>query len=168
MQYVNIPKERIAVLIGSNGKAKKELEKVTRTKIVLDGSSVQIDGDPVDEWVAKDVVKAIGRGFSPEKALLLISDEMVLEIIDITDIVGDSPKSMLRVKGRIIGERGKSRRVIEEVSNTYVSVYGKTVSIIGAYDEVAAARDAVLKLISGSRHSSVYKFLEMSKKGKIQ
>lgn len=168
MQFVNIPSERIPILIGSGGKTKRELEKLTKTKITLDDSSVSIEGDPIKEWIAKDIVKAIGRGFSPEKALMLLADDTILEIIQLADICGNSQKSITRLKGRVIGEQGKSRRVIEEITDTYVSVYGRTIAIIGSFDEVFSAKDAIVKLLQGSRHSNVYRFLERSKKGKIQ
>ena len=119
---------------------------------------------PVDEWITRDVVQAVGRGFSPEKALLLLQENISFELIDLSDIVGDSEKTLARVKGRIIGAKGKSREKIESLTDCFISVYGKTAAIIGSIDDAPAAREAVLMLVSGSPHSNVFRFLERQKK----
>ena len=68
------------------------------------------------------------------------------------------------MKGRIIGAEGKSRRTIEELTETNVSVYGKTVSIIGLAEGVDMARRAIETLLSGSPHANVYKWLEKKRR----
>ncbi|MBS7621647.1 hypothetical protein KEJ32_06015, partial [Candidatus Bathyarchaeota archaeon] len=68
------------------------------------------------------VVTAIGRGFSPEHAFKLIQDEeAVLDIIDLRIIFGKSESDIRRVKGRIIGMDGKTRRLIEELTDTNIA-----------------------------------------------
>ena len=47
-----------------------------------------------------------------------------------------------------------------------VSVYGRTVSLLGEYEEVAEAKRAVEMLLEGSMHATVYKFLENLKRKK--
>jgi len=162
MQYLKIPEDRVAVLIGKGGGIKREIEKRTNTQLKIDDGNVSIEGDPMGVLTARDVVLAIGRGFSPEIAFRLFNEENVLEIIPLTDFIR-SEKELMRKKGRIIGRKGKTRNVIEGITNTSVSVYGKSVGIIGKYDHVEIAREAILKLIRGARHSSVYKFLERSR-----
>ncbi|MFH1836132.1 MAG: KH domain-containing protein [Methanobacteriota archaeon] len=164
MQYVKIPKERVGVLIGGEGKTLKEIEERTKTKITVEETSVSIEGDPVDEWITKDILKAVGRGFTPEKSLMLTQEDMAFEVLNLADIVGESDKSIARIKGRIIGSQGKSREKIENLTDCYVSVYGKTVCIIGTLDATPVAREAILMLASGSPHSNVYRFLERSKR----
>jgi len=70
---------------------------------------------------------------------------------------------MARIKGRIIGLHGKSRRVIEELTKCDVSVYGKTVAIIGEATELRLAKDAIEKLAAGSQHKSVYNMLQRAR-----
>jgi ribosomal RNA assembly protein len=70
----------------------------------------------------------------------------------------------MRIKGRIIGRDGRSRELIEEHTETFVSVYGKTVSIIGTTESVSTARRAIEMLIKGSPHSTVYRWLEKMRK----
>jgi len=69
-----------------------------------------------------------------------------------------------RVAGRIIGKEGKSRRVIEDLTDAHLSVYGYTIGIIGRIDELQAARRAIEMLLEGASHPSVYRFLEKEKK----
>jgi ribosomal RNA assembly protein len=54
---------------------------------------------------------------------------------------------------------GKTRRLIEELTDSNVAVYGHTVSLIGNIDQAEAAREAIQMLIRGSMHGTVYRFL---------
>ena len=133
----------------------------------MEDTSVTVEGESIDEWVTRDIVKAVGRGFTPQKALTLLSEDQMLLVIDLTDHVGGSEKALTRFKGRIIGRDGKTRKVIEELTGCYLSVYGKTASLIGGYDAVEVARDAILRILDGSPHAAVYRFLEKNR-GKIK
>lgn len=167
---VNIPHERIGVLIGQKGVVKKTIEERLNVKLEIDSStgSVKIDlakpvnegGDPLALFKARDIIEAIGRGFSPERAFRLFSENAMLSIINIDDYVKRTRNNIVRVKARLIGQEGKTRRIIEETTNTYISIYGDTVAIIGDSEEdVKAAEEAVISIINGAPHSSVYKFL---------
>jgi len=117
--------------------------------------------DPVSLFQAKEYVQAIGRGFSPERASLLLEDneDVTLTIIDLREIVGRSASDIKRVKGRVIGRAGKMRRIIEELTETRISVFGHTISIIGKIESVEIAKEAITMLIKGSQHSTVNRFL---------
>lgn len=166
--FVKIPRERIGVLIGADGSVKEHIQRKLPVKLDIDSESGDVtitlrEGveDPSLLFKAKDVVLAIGRGFSPERAFRLLEDEnAILDIIDIREFVGKSESELTRVKGRVIGREGKARRMIEELSGAYISVYGHTVAIIGDFEQVNMAREAILKLINGAEHSTVYKFLQ--------
>lgn len=167
IEYLKIPRERVGVVIGKQGIIKEEIEKITQTKIEVDSEtgSVSIDPtedttDPLSVWKARYIVKAIGRGFNPEIAMKLTSDEMMLDIINLPDYVGKSKKAILRQKGRIIGKDGRTRDIISEMAEVDVSIYGKTVSLIGDMERIQVAREAVDMILHGSRHKSVYAFLE--------
>ena len=166
MLYDKIPLERIGVLIGQDGKVKEMVEKRCGTKILVDSSTgeVTIDEtrakDPVNALKARDFVKAVGRGFSEERAMRLFDDDCYLEIIDIREFTGKSKNRMQQVRGRLIGHRGKTRRIIEELTGSDLSVYGNTVSIIGDTLQLDVAKRAVMMVLEGSEHSTVYRFLE--------
>ena len=53
---------------------------------------------------------------------------------------------------------------IERLTGCAISVYGKTIGIVGETDNVAIARQAVAMLLQGSMHKTVYQFLERKKK----
>ncbi|MBP2144032.1 ribosomal RNA assembly protein [Methanococcus voltae] len=165
IEVVKIPKERTGVLIGKGGDTKKKIEETLGIEIEIDEEgevtiySTDEQKDALSLWKARDIVKAIGRGFSPEKSLKLLSDTYMCEIMDISEYA-NSEKAMMRLKGRIIGSGGKSRRYIEELTGTYISVYGKTVSILGEFEQVQISKDAIEMILKGTSHAKMYKFLE--------
>lgn len=159
---LKIPKARIAVVIGKSGETKKELEEFTNTKIDVDSKEgvVTISGkDAVKLYQVREMILSIGRGFNPETAKLLLKQDYSVEIISLSDFAGKK-NQLERVRGRVIGKKGKSREIIEQLTETRISVYGKTVSIIGMVENVVAARNAVDLLLDGATHSTVYKKLE--------
>lgn len=155
IEEVLIPKERLSVLIGKDGDIKKEIEEKTKTEISV-SDVVTISGEALSVMNAKNIITAVGRGFSPEIAMQLLKDDMDFCMISLPH----DRKTLIRVKSRIIGTGGKCRKTMERLTNTSISVYGKTVSIIGPYDAVELTREAIEKLISGSPHKNVYRFLE--------
>ncbi|AFL96110.1 hypothetical protein containing KH domain [Thermococcus cleftensis] len=171
-EFVRIPKDRVAVVIGKKGQTKREIERRTKTRIEVDSETGEVfitatkdTDDPLAVWKARDVVMAIGRGFSPERAFRLFNEGEMLEVINLTDIiVGNDKNALPRVRGRIIGRKGRTREIIEEMSGADVSVYGKTVAIIGNPIQVEVAKTAIEKLARGSPHGVVYKYLERRKK----
>jgi len=160
---LKIPQERVAVIIGKNGEVKKNIEIDTKTKIKVDsleGDILVYGEDALGLYTAREVIRAIGRGFNPEIAKLLLKQDYVFEYIGLNEFTGKSRNTLLRLKGRVIGKEGKSRRLIEELSESYISVFGKSVSIIGTAESATIAKRAVEALLKGSTHASVYKWLE--------
>jgi ribosomal RNA assembly protein len=161
-----IPKDRVGVLVGLGGTVKSTIEAKLFVDLKIDSPSGSVEigvkpdaADPSGALQAKDIVLAIGRGFSPERAFRLFSEDNTLDIIDLHDFFGKNDAEIRRVDGRIIGREGKTRRILEELTGTAISVSGHTVSIIGGYEAVTMAKDALEKLIKGRTHGTVYKFL---------
>ena len=168
MRYIKIPKERVAVLIGKNGEIKEKIEE-HGVKLEIDSATgdIKIIGeDSLKEYDAENVIRAIGRGFSPDKAMLLFKEDYYFELLDMRDWVGKKPEQVKRIAGRVIGKNGKTRRIIEELTGAYISVYGHTVGIIGKIDELQIARQAVEMLLEGANHNTVYRFLEKERRMK--
>src|SRR5581483_6767000 len=171
-QYnIKLPRERIAVLIGKGGRVKQEIEKRCGVAIEIDSESgdALITGEKsveqMEMFKAVEIISAISRGFSPQRAMRLLDEkEMLFQQIDLRDYTGRSSSALERVKGRIIGEGGKSRRTIEELSGVSLSVYGHTVSLIGTYHEVRLATDAIDMLCRGSMHKGVYNMLQEARR----
>src|SRR5437870_12338043 len=91
MLYARISTERIGVLIGPEGTTKERLQKATGTRISVDSTTgeVTIDEtetqDPALALKAKDVVRAMARGFSEDRAFRLLDEDAYCEVLDIKD-----------------------------------------------------------------------------------
>ena len=167
---IRIPIERIAVLIGKNGQTKSQIEEACSVTLDIDSQTGEtlISGngeiEKIQPFKAVEIVSAIGRGFSPENAMTLLKGENTLHVIDLREFAGKSPSQVERIKGRIIGEGGKARKNMENLSGTNISVYGRTVAIIGDVTKLKLAVDAISSLSSGSMHGSVYSKLESARR----
>ncbi len=159
---VKIPKDRIAVLIGKKAEIKKRLEKRAKVKLIIDSETGDVDfetDDSVQALILENVIKAIGRGFNPEIAENLFNDEFCFETINLKEYA-KTQNDFIRIKSRIIGRNGGARENLETLSNTNISVYGKTVCIIGKFDRISYTREALVSLITGAPHAHVYQYLE--------
>jgi ribosomal RNA assembly protein len=166
--FVRIPKERVGVLVGPDGKVKQQIEEKFMIELAIESESGGVRimlsekaSDPSLLFKAKDVVTAIGRGFSPEHAFrLLRNHDDIFDFIDLRAVFGRSESDIKRVKGRVIGANGKTRKLIEELTDANMVVYGHTIGFIGSFEQVDIARNAVEMLINGSQHHTVYKYLQ--------
>jgi ribosomal RNA assembly protein len=161
-----IPHDRVGVLIGPEGTVKSRIERTFKVNLIIESDSgnveVILNPDQADVsiiFTVANIVKAIGRGFSPNRAMTLGNEDFDLAIIDLEEVVGKSHNAQERIKGRIIGKEGKSRALIEELTETSISVYGSTVAIIGNIEALPTAREAIMMLIRGSFHKTVYNYL---------
>ncbi len=165
MLYARIPQDRVGVLIGPEGGTKRGLEERAGIHVEIDSASgeVTIDerdaADPSMALKARDVVQAIGRGFSEQRAFRLLEDDVYLEVLDIKDFARSKAR-LEQIRARVIGTRGKTRRILEELTGVDISVLGHTVALVGPTFEMGIAREAVLMLLRGSEHRTVYRFLE--------
>lgn len=159
---VKVPKERIGVIIGQDGGVKKALQEHAHLKLHVDSQEglVTLEGeDSIALYAARNVIKAIARGFNPEIAQLLLRQDYVLEELKLTDWA-NTKDSVQRLKGRVIGMKGRSRENIERLTECFISVYGKTICIVGEIAWADVAKRAVEKLLGGSMHKTVWKYLE--------
>jgi ribosomal RNA assembly protein len=161
---IKIPEERIGVLVGPGGSIKNLIEEKTKTELMIDSETGTVSiisaEDPLLAMRVMDLVRAIGRGFSPERALPVLDDDMLmLDVLDLSKMVG-TKSDMARMKGRIIGKDGRTREIMERLSGAKVSVYGKTVALLGYPEQIRIARAAIEMLLEGAPHGNVYSFLE--------
>ena len=170
MKYLKIPKERVGVLIGHNGETKQTIEKIAKVTLEIDSEDGEVAindqnaQDPLIGMKTEDVVRAIGRGFSPEHALQLFNEMTDFFLFDIHEYVGKKENHVRRLKSRIIGKNGKTKRVIEKLTGAHLSIYGHTVAIISDIDSIDIAKRAIDMLLSGSKHFKVYRFIEREMK----
>lgn len=163
-QHIRAPNDRIGVIIGQKGNTKKIIEEKGQCKLKIDSKTgmVQIHDakDPLEELRTRDAIAAIARGFSPEKALRIMDEEeLTLETINLSNIATNE-KEIKRISSRIIGTNGRMREHIEKMTDCNISIYGKTISIIGKPKEKQTAHTSIQMLINGAPHGPVYSFLE--------
>jgi ribosomal RNA assembly protein len=157
LEAVLVPQERVRII--KDKKAQSKIKKALKVKLKFQENSVLIEGEGLELYQAKTIIKAIGRGFSPENAFRLLKEDEVLEVIELNRF---NENKLKIVKSRLIGTNGKTWKMIENFSGCVMSVYGKTVSIIGTYEQLNIAREAVQMIIRGSKHYKVYNFLHQA------
>ncbi len=170
--HVKVPLERLPVIIGKEGTTKNEIMSKTGTLLTIDSenSMVIIEPEapgvpPINVMKAADIVKAIGLGFTPEEAFSLLNEDNVLVVIDLKNLLGDNQNTLKRIKGRIIGEKGRARRTLEEMTGTKIVVGKYHVAIIGSYERAMAAKKAIEMLAEGRQHGTVYRHLDTVMRG---
>ncbi|MEM3405741.1 MAG: KH domain-containing protein [Candidatus Pacearchaeota archaeon] len=146
-------------------KDKKRLEKELNVKLKIDKNNKQIffEGDSVDIYSAERVIDALDKNFSEEISFLLLNSDYILENIPIKKFTRKT-RLMKDIKARIIGKNAKSIKLIEQLSDCYITLHDNEVSIIGTFDKIREAENAIKNLISGYKHSKVYNYLEKSRK----
>ncbi len=166
-QELKVAGSRIGALIGKGGATKQEIEQRTKTAIAIDSREgiVNVEGDDAPLALrAVEVIEAINRGFSPERAFTLLDDEdLLFELIDLSAVT-EGPGQLARIRGRIIGKDGRAREQIEDMTDTQISVFGKTVALIGLPEQIRTAHTAIDMLVSGVPHENVFAFLDKKKK----
>lgn len=167
---VRVPRDRIGVLIGRDGSVKSRIEAECNVELKIDSKTGDVEINPSRERpgesdlaTALRIVEAISHGFSPNRAFKLLEPGVTLSVIDLREYAGKSREDLERIKGRIIGHKGKARRVMEELTGAEISVYGRVVAIIGTVNQVKLAEQAVRMLASGSMHKTVYNMLQRAR-----
>ncbi len=135
-----------------------------RAEVIVDSATSYIvikpsEGITVDEILKlRDMANAVALGFSPEDVLKLENENYKLEYIDLKEYV--ERQHLSRVKGRIIGEDGRAKATIESLAGVKIVVGDRYVGIIGPVEAASIAKEAILMLISGKKHGTVYKYIQ--------
>ncbi len=158
MQQILIPSKR-AKLLKEDKQLFKRLEDLLHCRLSVQENAVIADGEPLNEYSAKDAITAFGRGFSMGQVQKLLSGDYFFSSINLRDALGKENR-IRRIKARIIGSNGKTKEYISEVSGASISIFGNTVSFIGTIDEIKMAEAAVRILIEGGTHKKAYRVIE--------
>lgn len=151
IKKIRVPKTRLKILL----KAKDKIEQLGNVKVEINGEVTISGDDSLKVYNVEKVVTAIARGFSPKDALNLFDEEYILYVIPIAK----KKNTLIRMRSRLIGTHGTIKRRIEEITGTKISIYGKTVSIIGRGDGVEYARQAIEMILEGRKFATVFAFL---------
>ena len=159
------------MLIGKGGRTRKMIEKASGAALEIDSSTGDVmadwggaEVDPILRMKMPDVVRAIGRGLAPKRAVKLLEDEVFLRMYDIREWVGRQPNQTRRMRSRLIGRNGRIRSLIEEMTHTEMAIYGSTVLVIGDEDGLALATPAIESILNGAEHGTVLHGLEQDRK----
>jgi ribosomal RNA assembly protein len=156
MKIIKIPEKEVSKI----SDCIPELEKKSNTKIEKKGNVFYIEGEEAGEWNCEQVLNALCNGFPTKNAFKLFSDDYFTDEIDLESAMWRKEKALERIKGRIIGEEGKAKQTIEELTGAKMVVGDKKVFFIGRFDEVKNAKEAVLRLMEGAKHAQVYNYLK--------
>lgn len=142
-------------------KNKKKLEEKLDVKITNRGKEIYFEGNPEEEYVAERVIEALDFGFPFSTAMLIKEEDFLFEVINLKE--HSVSKNFSRIRGRIIGQKGKCLKTLSGLTNCYFELKDNTIGIIGGADEIKNAQDAVISIIKGTKHGNVYAYLEKCK-----
>jgi ribosomal RNA assembly protein len=139
-------------------KAVPAIENKIKIKVGFGKSSVSLKGAEVNEFLCENIVRAIDFGFDVQDALLLSSENFVLEFIDIKEHT--RRKNMHDVRARVIGTNGKARKTIEKLTGSVMVIHDNDIGIIVDSDHLDAVVQGIESLIQGAKHANVFSYLE--------
>jgi len=139
-------------------KNKNKIEKILKIKLSFQENKVCIDGDAISEYLCLEIIEALELGFTSEQALLLQDEDFVFEKIHIKELT--KRHDLERIRGRIIGSKGKTKKNIQSLSDCFICLHDNIVGIIGRADDIGSAIRALESLIQGKRTENVYSYLE--------
>lgn len=137
---------------------KTKLEKSLKVKLSFSKQDVLIDGEAINEYIAAKVIEAITLGFTIDKSLLLCNEDFILEKINIKDLT--KRRNLGVIRSRIIGTKGKTKEIIQNLSGCFISLHDNAVGIIGSTEDIKKAMQALASLVQGAKQSRVYSYLE--------
>lgn len=156
MEHILIPERRAELL----RTLLKDMESALHCGLeIAGGNEVTITGDAYDEYNAKNVLQAFGRGFELQKAYKLLDEKYFFKSVNMKDFLKNG-EQIRRIKARIIGSNGKTKLYMEELSGADISVYGNTVSMIGTIEQLGIASAALQVLLEGGTHKKAYNIME--------
>jgi len=139
-------------------KGKKKLEEKLKIKIEIKGSQVSIEGKPEDEYLAEQVIEALDLGFPFSHAIQLLEEDLMIETINIKNHT--KRRDLERIRGRIIGTKGKTLKTLSELTGCHLELKDNTIGLIGPPENIKIATEAIISIIQGSKQANVYSFLE--------
>ncbi len=160
MRILSLPQRTITALSRNDNKLLKDIAQRGQVELSIDDREVSIEGEGGSEWITEQVLAALGHGFLTKQAFKLFSDQYFMDVINLHDAFRGNEKKMIRYKARVIGQGGVAKKKLQELSGAFLAVGSNTIAILGEFDDIKSAKEAVLRLLEGCEHSGVYAYLE--------
>ncbi|RTG81929.1 ribosomal RNA assembly protein [Schistosoma bovis] len=93
--------------------------------------------DPFIILKARDVIRLLARSVPMEQAIRVLDDETFADIIEINLT---NRERFVKRRNRLIGHDGETLKALELSTNCYIVVQGKTVSVVGRYNDLKEVR----------------------------
>ncbi len=137
------------------------LQKKIKVGIEIAKNQVNVLGKEENIYDAEKVFGALDAGFSVDTALLLIDPDYLFDTMNVRDFT--RRKNLEEIRARIIGTEGKTKKLMEKLSDSFIKLKENTVYIICLAEDLRDTKTAIEKLIRGSAQGKVYGFLERSR-----
>jgi len=123
--------------------------------VELKTSEHTADGGAIQKGA--DFVQAYMLGFEVQDAVALLRlDDLYIDTFEVKDVKTLHGDHLSRAIGRIAGQDGKTRFAIENATRTRIVLADSRIHILGSYQNISLARNAVCDLILGAPPGKVY------------
>ena len=140
----------------------KKLQTSLKVKLDIKNKEIILKGKEIDKFIASPIIEAVNKGFDTDTALLLRDENYIFECINIKALTRRT--DLYQVRARIIGKKGKTLRVLNDLTDCNIILHENQVFIIGPSEKIKDAINGLRKLIQGSKQSSTYSYLERARK----